>query len=225
MHAQAVQSQIAAVLTGDIVASTRLTAAGRERLPDAIRAVEDRMAGSFPAYLPYALDFFRGDSWQWLVVPAGKSLRLAIFMRSLLLNAVPEESLDTRIAIGIGNVRAVAQGDLARGDGEAFRVSGELLEEFGRDDRMRVRLHVSGEPIDGEALDMVARLIDLQIGRWTKKQAHAISGAILGYTQQESANYWFEPSISQQAVAQHLDRAGWSSLEAGIRFFEKTMRS
>jgi hypothetical protein len=183
------------------------------------------MTGSFPAYLPYPLDFFRGDSWQWLVIPPGKSLRMAMFMRSLLFNAVPEETLDTRIAIGIGAQNSIPDGDLARGDGEAFRLSGELLDRFGRTDRLRMVFDAPFDQLDGGALDMTVRLIDLQMCQWTNKQAHAISGAILGYTQQESARHWFTPPISQQAVAQHLERAGWGTLEAAIRFFERTMRS
>ena len=225
MPAGATQIQMVAVLTGDIIASTSLSDEARGRLPDAIQAVAERMTRSFPAYLPYALDFFRGDSWQWLVVPPGKSLRMAIFMRSLLLNALPQETLDTRIAIGIGAIKSIPEGDLARGDGEAFRISGELLGQFGRGDRLRVRLAVRMEHTYGEALDIVARLIDQQMCQWTKKQAHAISGAILGYTQHESARHWFSPSISQQAVAQHLERAGWRTLEASISFFEHALRA
>ena len=183
------------------------------------------MTHSFPAYFPYTLDFFRGDSWQWLVIPPGKSLRMAIFMRALLLNAAPGVALDTRISIGIGGMNSIPEGDLARADGEAFPLSGDLLASFSRNDRLRVRL--AGQPRQPllEALDMLARLIDLQVCQWTHRQAHAISGAILGFTQQETARDWFKPSISQQAVAQHLDRAGWATIEAGLDFFEGVVNS
>ena len=220
-----IQTHGVAVLTGDIVASRKLLNETRQKLPEALQSVAEQMTGSFPDYLPYSLDFFRGDSWQWLVVPPGKSLCMAIFMRSLLLNAVRKEVLDTRIAIAIGDIKSIPGDDLARGDGEAFRISGELLDRFGRGDRLRVSFAAPFEKMDGEALDMVARLIDFQMCQWTKKQAHAIAGAILGYTQQESARHWFIPSISQQAVAQHLERAGWSTIEAAIDFFERTVRS
>jgi hypothetical protein len=214
-----------AVLTGDIVESSKLPEAVRRQLAQTVSVVEGRMAHSFPVYFPYALDFFRGDSWQWLVIPPGKSLRMAIFMRALLLNAVPGVALDTRISIGIGGMNSIPEGDLARADGEAFPLSGDLLAGFGRNDRLRVRLvEEPSQPLLG-SLDMLARLIDLQVCQWTRKQAHAISGAILGFTQVETARDWFKPSISQQAVAQHLDRAGWATIEAGVDFFEGVVNS
>ena len=55
------------------------------------------------------------------------------------------------------------------------------------------------------------------------KQAKATSGAILEFTQEEIAAEWFDQEITQQAIAQHLDRAGWSTIEQGIRYFERSI--
>jgi hypothetical protein len=187
-------------------------------------SVARRVTHYFPAYVPYRIDVFRGDSWQWLVRPAGKALKLAILLRALLRQAYPEAQLDTRIAIGIGEIQAIPEGDLGRGDGEAFRLSGELLEQFGRGNRLRVAFPAKWPPIMGEALDQLLQLIDLQVRQWTTKQAHAVAGAIIGYTQQEAAQHWFKPAISQQAVGQHLERAGWNTIEDSTRFFERTVR-
>jgi hypothetical protein len=217
--------QRVAVLTGDIVESSKLASDVRARLPDAILQVAGIVSHYFPAYVPYTLDIFRGDSWQWLVTMPDKSLKLAIFMRSLLRNTVQDVDLDTRIAIGIGKVQMIPEGDLARADGDAFRRSGELLDSFGRGDRMGVSLPRGIDSTVAEALRAVVQLIDLQVRQWTDKQAHAVCAAILGFTQRESARLWFKPSISQQAVGQHLDRAGWSTLEIGLAFYEHAVRS
>jgi hypothetical protein len=217
--------QNVAVLTGDIVESGKLLGVVRAQLSDALLGVAARVAHYFPAYVPYKLDFFRGDSWQWLVTVPGKSLKLAVFIRSMLRNTLEEAALDTRIAIGIGTVEAIPGEDLARANGEAFRLSGDLLDHFKRVDRMRVRLPAKCDPILAEALEVVVQLVDLQVSGWTTKQAYAVCAAMLGFTQLESAGHWFSPSISQQAVGQHLDRAGWSAVEDGLAYFERAVRS
>lgn len=72
------------------------------------------------------------------------------------------------------------------------------------------------------AFDVIVRLIDALATRWTDKQALAISGALRGMKQEEIAEKLWERRITQQAVAQHLSRAGWDALEKGIEYFEKT---
>jgi hypothetical protein len=57
------------------------------------------------------------------------------------------------------------------------------------------------------------------------KQAYPIAGSILDYSQKESVKYWFNPSISQPAVSQHLERADWGTIEAGLVYFERAVRA
>ncbi len=71
-----------------------------------------------------------------------------------------------------------------------------------------------------KALDIIAKLIDVKAREWTAKQAQAVSGALLGHTQQSMAKEWFARQISQQAVAQLLSRAGWPTISIAIGFFE-----
>jgi hypothetical protein len=72
-----------------------------------------------------------------------------------------------------------------------------------------------------DAIAVIVKLIDLRAGDWTKPQAKAISGAMLEFTQEEIADSWFEKEITQQGIAQHLKRAGWSTIELGIEYLEK----
>lgn len=74
-----------------------------------------------------------------------------------------------------------------------------------------------------QALDVILKLIDALARDWTEKQAHAVSGALLEYTQEKIARTWFEREISQQAVAQHLDRAGWNAVEIGLNYFTNSL--
>ena len=56
--------------------------------------------------------------------------------------------------------------------------------------------------------------------RWTAKQAQAITGALLGWTQENIAQLWWDKPIAQQAVGKHLERAGCYAIENGLIFFE-----
>jgi len=73
------------------------------------------------------------------------------------------------------------------------------------------------------ALDIIVHLIDALAVDWTEKQAQAISGALRGWTQEKIAKLWWENPITQQAVAQHLDRASWYAVENALAFFEKAV--
>ncbi len=72
--------------------------------------------------------------------------------------------------------------------------------------------------------DIIVRLIDAIATRWTDKQALAVSGALRGLKQEEIAEKLWKKRITQQAVAQHLSRAGWDALEKGVVFFEKEIK-
>ena len=41
--------------------------------------------------------------------------------------------------------------------------------------------------------------------------------------QEKIAEEWWEKRVTQQAVAQHLARAGWYSVEKGIQLFEQSL--
>jgi hypothetical protein len=55
--------------------------------------------------------------------------------------------------------------------------------------------------------------LDAETGR-------AIRGALLGQNQKPFGRSWPDAPISQQAVAQHLQRSGWSAVEETLHAFE-----
>jgi hypothetical protein len=215
-----VQGEIYTVLTGDIVGSSRLPDSVRLDLRQVLNQASGKVSRHFHKNVPYKIVVFRGDSWQFVVSDPSKSLRIGLFLRSLIREGMKAARVDTRIAIGFGTISFIPDDNLSSGDGEAFRLSGEALEKLPKDYRMSINFPKHFQTDLTDALDIIVKLIDLQAIGWTQKQARAISGAILGLTQVEIAERWFEKEITQQAIAQHLDRAGWSIIELGIDFFE-----
>lgn len=215
--------KIYAVITGDIVGSSKLKPAERKELHAALKDTSDKLTEYFKQLVPLRVEIFRGDSWQLLVIDPAQSLRIGLFFRAFLRGKMKSTRVDTRISIGVGSIDLIPEGSISSGDGQAFRSSGEALESLSRSHRMTVSFPQSLISNNRHALDVILKLIDALARDWTGKQAHAVSGALLGYTQEKIAGTWFEREISQQAVAQHLDRAGWNAVEIGLNYFANSL--
>ena len=215
--------RIYAVITGDIVGSSKLKPAERKELHAALNETSDKLTEYFRRLVPLRVDLFRGDSWQLLVTDPAQSLRIGLFFRAFLRGKMKSKRVDTRISIGVGSIDFMPEESVSSGDGEAFRSSGEALESLSRTHRMTFSFPQSLISNNLQSLDVILKLIDALARDWTEKQAHAVSGALLEYTQQKIARTWFERSISQQAVAQHLDRAGWNAIEIGLNHFSNSL--
>jgi hypothetical protein len=208
------------VLTGDIVGSSKLNQVERELLPKKILGASETLQESFNC-VPFQIRIFRGDSWQFIVSAPEKSLRVGLMFRSLIRNSFQETPLDTRIGIGIGSIHFLPEENLSSGDGEAFRRSGAALENMVR---KRYLDGIFPERWDWpitELLREVLLWIDLQAQNWTPGQAGAVSGALLGRTQSGIAKQEFQGEITQQAVAQHLQRAGWAAVQSSVDLYER----
>jgi hypothetical protein len=212
-----------AVLTGDIVASSKLLGAERNQLHHFMRTTSSELRSFFEHLVPMDASVFRGDSWQLLVTDPSESLRVALFYRANLRAAMKSKRVDTRTSIGIGPIEFIPPDNVAGGDGQAFRASGKALEEIGKSRRMTLSWPDSPDPEGIKALDTLLSFVDELASNWTEGQARAVCGALLRRTQEQTAKSWPGKGISQQAVAQHLDRAGWSPLEDGLSLFQSVV--
>jgi hypothetical protein len=214
------KDKIYAVLTGDIVGSTKFKGNDRKYLHECLEASSQKLVDSFSGSVPYPPEFFRGDSWQFLVTDSSKSLRIGTFFRALIKASSSSKHLDTRLSIGLGLLDFIPEENISSGDGEAFRLSGEGLERLNKANRMGISFPVRLESNTAKAVEIILKLMDIKVTEWTNKQANAVCGALLDFTQETIARHWFAKKISQQAVAQHLDRAGWVKIASAIEFYE-----
>lgn len=206
--------QVYAVISGDIVGSQRFTEMGpamRDAIKDAgaacLAAFEDALGGMPP------VDVFAGDSWQMLVRAPGPALRVALCMRALIKSNENLPGIDTRLAIGIGSVDAIAQDRVSNGHGEAFLHSGTTLKRL--EDRDHERLAASipqrwcrhEERLGVQAtVDTVMLLLDAVCEAMTARQALTVAHALQGRTQVEIAQAM---SVSQPAVSKSLRAAAY----------------
>lgn len=209
-----------AVLTGDLVRSSRLAGGELERAGGALEEAVAELAVA-----PWAgdglmvgeLDRFRGDAWQLLLADPGQALRAAVFLRvSLLVQGLA----DTRVAIGIGPVETIARERISLSGGPAFELSGTALDAMGP----RFRLALAAAPeigLPGPWAQAVVHLCDSVMGQWQGRQIETARLALLHpEASHEELGAWLEPAVTQQAVSKSLHSAGWHGLAEALALFE-----
>lgn len=210
-----------AIITGDIVASSLLSSNKRKMLHKVMVDSSKVLQDEFKDAVPMGVDIFRGDSWQIILSKPAKALRLALFYRAILRAKMESHRFDTRMAIALGHVDFIPGNRVSEGYGEAYQLSGKALESMPKANNMSFVF--PGMELE-KVLSVVIQLIDSISSRWSDRQALAVTGALRGWKQEKIAEKWWKKKVSQQAVAQHLSRAGWYPVEKGILFFEQCLR-
>jgi hypothetical protein len=210
-----------AVVTGDIVRSTRLSRERFRLVQDTIVRAGLELARHFPGKIPFPIELFRGDSWQLYLPDPVDALRMAIFVRAFVIAETAR--VDTRFAIGVGTIDKLPEKSVGDGRGDAFRLSGDLVDRM-RASRMSIGMEVPELTNDADALATMLSVLDVVVSGWTAAQASAVCGALLGRTQEQIAETWLPKPITQQSAGQHLARAGWDGVSAVIQYYEKAMR-
>ena len=191
---------VVAILTGDLIGSTKAGPAAVERAMAVLEATAEEISHWQADGADTRFTRFRGDGWQILLTDPTLALRAAVTLMARL--RASETGLDTRLAIGIGQIDRLGSNDLSDAAGAAFVFSGRALDAMKRADRMAImglepiRLHRS-------LLD----LIDERLTRWTPEQAEAAAR----YLHPDSPtlnDIGADLGISPQAVSYRLTGAG-----------------
>jgi hypothetical protein len=214
-----------AVLTGDIVDSSKLKVTQRKYLIENLNFFFQKFTTKSKNELKLKIKFeiYRGDSFQGYLENPEHALRIALLMRCYLKSEknFPNKSykLDTRIAIGIGKVSYKGNA-LSESDGEVFRYSGRLLDGMKKMPQ-KIAIQTSWESINIE-LNNYLQLLEAIISKWTSLQADAIYYKLLGYSEVAIAEIL---DIKQPAVNQRAKTASWSTIELVITRYENLIKS
>lgn len=220
-------SKFIAVITGDIIGSTRYDLETREKFRTTLNSPISTALINFysRAVIPQAINVFRGDSWQVVIAEPSLSLRISLLIRCLLRTSLLSNSINTRMAIGIGAVEGPLK-NIRNGDGEAFILSGKELDEL-TDSRFSLSMRISGSYKFTSDCEKLLRnnvqLIDFISSNWTFKQCKAVEGMLLNKTTQEIAQDWFGNEINRSAVSRHLNKAGWDIISKSLSLFEQVL--
>lgn len=210
---------VVAVLTGDIIGSSQLSAARLSRA----RGIVLKGARQFNSRSRRSVvgkpEFFRGDAWQLLLQEPRRALRAALYIRALLSS---ETGVGTRISLGVGHVDVIDRSRISLSTGEAFTLSGHAL------DQMTGYFDLSGALPEraGPLVGWFPAILHLSSGlvrHWTRRQAEIVSLALLlDNPTHERIATTLSPPVSKQTVSESLAGAGWRTLLEGLRAFEGT---
>ncbi len=204
-----------AVLTGDLIASSKLAPEQLQEVMGFLQSRPEVFEQTYPGSVVGQMAVFRGDAWQMLLRRPEMALRCALYFRSSLFARF---GVRTRLAIGIGGVQHIDEGNISASTGEAFERSGIVLNRLETVKRSGDMGIEAGGGRD--FLYTTVRLLDALADRWTKLQARSIEGVLLGYTQKEIADACFKKTI-QQNIAKALQSADWSVIEESLDVFEQ----
>ena len=209
------EHDIHAVLTGDIVASQRLSVAELDHVRATVEKSCAEIAQWSAGLLPLAVEFSRGDAWQVLLREPSMALRSALWIRAALLFRC---GVDTRIAVGVGSIMPLAE-SLSLSGGDAFVRSGQALDSLSQT-RMSIVLPTSS-PFSSW-VDLVAKLCDAMVGSWTQRQAELVHAALSPQSTTQSAiAAALVPPVTKQSVGKGLRAAHWDAISQAIKTFEK----
>lgn len=209
----------AAVLTGDLIGSTKAGPKTLQRAVDLLAETASEITEWSPPCPDPRFTRYRGDGWQLVVAEPGVALRTVLLLSARLRAA--DLGLATRAAIGVGAVESLGTSSLADARGAAFEASGRALDHMPRTRRLA---------IDGEGITALHRIIvdllDERSERWTRQQAEAMRLALkLGKDEATLAELAAPLGISAQAVNYRLSGAGAPAIRRSLRAWEESFRA
>jgi len=213
------QPKLYAVLTGDIVKSSRLSPRQLESVRSSLTGAVSIVRRWQQGLVKDKPDFFRGDAWQLLLMDPARALRAGVYLRAAVLAM---GLADTRVSIGLGGVDKVSRSRVSLSMGQAFTLSGHGLDNMTHYSKMTIEIPNPADPLSGW-LPVVGHLCDSLMGQWTKRQAEVVCVALdPSEPDQDEIAKALKPAVSKQAVAKALNGASWYALREAVRLFEAT---
>jgi hypothetical protein len=206
-----VKKKKAAVITGDIVGSTRLNAAERRKLQRRLQTFTSAAAKQYP---DFSWEQYRGDSLQ-ISLTASRAMALRIALR--LQSYLQAGGFSIRQAIGLGDM-SVKGKQVGSSDGTAFRLSGPLADELKK--REELIAITATQPEFAAEWQVHGTTLHFLLQRLSMAQADALYLQLAGLTQEAIAR---KLHISQPSVYQRLHAAGWNVFHSVLERFEQTV--
>lgn len=192
---------ISAVITADIVNSTKLSKLQGKKLSDNLVAVLENQK----------YEFYRGDSFQVYLKSPSEALSVTLQLRTIAMKVLLKTSvpiIDIRASIGLGTVDGAVK-TLKTASGEAFILSGRAFDKIDNEQRLVICCNEKYKAA-AVAFDITAYFLDYLFQRLTFKQAAVVSELLMNRTQTEAAR---RLKKSQATINKHTRSAGWPQID------------
>jgi hypothetical protein len=204
--------EIAAVLTGDLIGSTKVAL---DEIDKAMEALADT-ATLIEKWTSTETRFarFRGDGWQIYLADPRKILRASVLGLAKLRSS--GSGLATRLSIGVGLVDRLGKSGLADAAGWAFTTSGRNLDHA----HPIFNNFVYADLGPNERWKNAAMNLSVwQASRWTPEQAEAVALA-LALPRPSDEILAKGLGITRQALQARLKGSGLMAMSAALLAFE-----
>ena len=188
-----------AVITADIVNSTRLKKAEEKQLINSLSVI----------LKSYKFEFYRGDSFQAYLPEPKQALKIVLQARAAakrLSSGFSSPLADVRASIGIGSITTPVK-DLNTAKGEAFLLSGRAFDEMSKAGK-RLRIQSANETFN-PGLKIIANYADSLFSQLTSKQAAVVFELLMDHNQVETAK---RLKKSQPTINKHAQSARWMEI-------------
>ncbi|MGB5554864.1 MAG: fumarate hydratase [Flavobacteriaceae bacterium] len=222
------------VISGDIVAFTSLSKIQKELVEDRLKVLLAELERKFDCFARVV----KGDYLECVVPKPEDALTVALLIKSTI-KSIPTafdkkndnraqyfENYGVRLAIGYGTLERF---DVKKGiiDGEAIYLSGRKINEEDTHtmDRISIKstlFFVSNEDALNFAMEPIMALLDFLMNKATARQSEVLQYKLLGYNEDKIAK---KMGISQSAVNQHSNSAGWNAIEKTVTYFHDSLKN
>jgi hypothetical protein len=190
----------AAVITADIVNSTKIAKADYKKLMKNLTGILQE----------HQHEFFRGDSFQVLIKSPNEALQVLLQARTAAMK-LTESSMpiaDIRASIGLGNVKLPVK-SFQTASGDVFILSGRSFDKLAKEERLIIVCDEKNKAVNS-GLKVISQFIDYLFQRLTFKQAAVVYELLMDRTQIDTAK---KLKKSQATVHKHVQSAGWPEIE------------
>lgn len=188
---------LSAVITADIVNSTRLSKPGVKKIVKHIGSV----------FAGHKLEFFRGDSFQAYIKNPGEALHIILLARTGAIQLSSGVS-DIKVSLGIDMVTLPLK-QLNTASGDAFVLSGRVFDIMKTERRLYISANEKHEIIN-TGLRLLAQFTDYLFLHMTAKQAAVVFELLMNMSQVDIAK---KLKKSQATIHKHIQSAGWPEIE------------
>ncbi|MEA3475644.1 MAG: SatD family protein [Candidatus Cloacimonadota bacterium] len=199
------------VITGDVVGSSLFKGEERKNLHNALVESLQFIKKEYADNFLYDFDIFRGDSFQNVLKSGSPVFSICLKLRLKLAIMMHPQSIDLRISIGYGTIDMLPEQRTSIGDGEAYRFSGEMLENLSKNKYRRIAMKISDAHLNN-LLEGYCILFDKATVGWSFEQKEAVFWKMQGLTEVEIAQKVEGKPIAQQNVAKRLKSADWKQI-------------
>jgi hypothetical protein len=206
-----------AVLTADIIQSTRYSRLDRQRLNRALLKAFDEVVRRYPKAVHTRLAFriTAGDEFQCVFSDIAKTFDILTYLRAILATSGLGPIVRFRASIGVGEISVAGRSSPYEEDGEAFALARQGLEQLEKGRHSRWTKILTGQPEIDLTADVVLNLLDYLQQGWTVPQWEAVRWSLLDLTREEISK---KLKVRHQNVSKRLSAAGWHQFSVASKF-------